>query len=123
MFRFRNLPYVKVNSDLINRNVEPRLNQIMIPLASVVEEEVFRKDLYALIEQYQREVVTDRATRWEAEVLAALLQLHDTMTEEFFTMKEIAEVVNENREVDSIQISPRMVGAVYGSGHQCRHGR
>jgi len=88
MYRFRELPHVKADVAFVNRNVEPRLNRIAIPLVSVSKEDEFVKDLNAFIEQDQRDIVTDRATRWEADVLSALLQLHDTKTEHGYTMSE-----------------------------------
>jgi hypothetical protein len=110
MFRLRNLAKVKALTDM-ELNVDARLKQITIPMLSIMEEEDFKQDLMDIIETYQSEIFVDRSTRWEAEIIAAILKLHDQKSTQQFTMKEIAEVVNEERETDD-KLSARKVGSV-----------
>jgi len=112
LFRFRNLSSAKADLTLVNETLEPRLNQILVPLASVIKEDEFREEFNDLMEQYQKEVLMDRATRWESEIVAAILELRDTKSNKFFSMGEIAEVVNSHRDPDDEKISARRVGSI-----------
>ncbi|MFC1717375.1 hypothetical protein ACFL6S_27190 [Candidatus Poribacteria bacterium] len=112
MFRFQNLRKVEQDMKAVVEGIEPRLNQIMIPLASIVEEADFRMELGELLRQYQSEILADRGTRWEAEVIEAILKLRDTKVTHKFAMSEIADVVNENQDEGSEQISARKVGSI-----------
>jgi hypothetical protein len=114
MFRFRNLDKIKPVNRALNANVEPRLNQILIPVASIVpaEEAEFQDELSSIAEEYQREILTERGGRWEAEILEAILKLHDTKAAQSFTMKEIADVVNEGRDPEEEQMTARRIGSV-----------
>lgn len=112
MFRFRNLASAKVNFSLVNETIEPRLNQILVPLASIIEEEDFREEFNDIMEQYQKEVLMDRSTRWEYEVVTALMELRDTKLLQHCTMGEIAEVVNQHREENEEKMSAHRAGSI-----------
>ncbi len=75
LFRFRNFHKRTVANDLVDRSIEPRLNQIFLPLLSVIEDPKAREALRELARQYHREMVSDRGLDTEAQVLEVIRSL------------------------------------------------
>ena len=69
MFRFRNLNKKKPTEALVDRSIEPRLNQIFVPLLSIIEDSQARQDLQELAKRYNREMIADRGMDMEAQIL------------------------------------------------------
>jgi hypothetical protein len=63
--------------NLIDRTIEPRLNQIFIPLLSIIDNGQARKDLRDLARGYNREMLTDRGMDMEAQVLQVIRDLRE----------------------------------------------
>jgi hypothetical protein len=81
LFRFRNLNKHQLSESLVDRSIEPRLNQIFAPLLSIIDDPEVRKSLRELARQYNRELVNDRGLDTEAqilEVIQSLLALPET---------------------------------------------
>jgi hypothetical protein len=75
LFRFRNVHKRAVVGDLVDRSIEPRLNQIFLPLLSVIEDTRAREALKDLARQYHRQMVSDRGLDAEAQVLEVIRSL------------------------------------------------
>jgi hypothetical protein len=75
LFRFRNLHNVRTDDRLIDRSIEPRLNQVFVPLLSIVSEEAARADIRELARRYNKEMISDRAMDTEAQVLEVIKEL------------------------------------------------
>src|SRR5437867_6979132 len=69
LFRFRNLNKKKPAEALVDRSIEPRLNQIFVPLLSIIEDPQARQDLQELAKRYNREMIADRGMDMEAQIL------------------------------------------------------
>src|SRR5215813_5753931 len=69
LFRFRNLNKRKPAENLVDRSIEPRLNQIFVPLLTIIEDPEARRDLQELAKRYNREMIADRGMDMEAQVL------------------------------------------------------
>jgi hypothetical protein len=54
---------------LVDRSNEPRLNQIFVPLLSIIEDPEARQDLQGLAKRYNREMIADRGMDMEAQIL------------------------------------------------------
>jgi len=89
LFRFRTFHRSGVNAELVDRSLEPRLNQVFVPLLSVVDDPDVRRDLKELARHYQRELVSDRGQGMEAEVLETIRDLLSSQATRP-TVKEIA---------------------------------
>lgn len=72
LFRFRNLQKQKAQPDLVDRTIEPRLNQIFIPLLSIIENEKTREDIRELARRYNQQMVADRGLETQAQVLEVI---------------------------------------------------
>jgi hypothetical protein len=77
LYRFRNLGKVSAATALFDPTIEPRLNQIFIPLASVVSDPGIRAELRERAREYHRELVADRGMDVEAQVLEIIRELQN----------------------------------------------
>ena len=110
MWRFRNYGQKKIKHELIDKTIEPRLNQIIIPLASVIEDESLVNNLKDFIREYNKQLTSDRGMTWEAGILESIIELRKELVSNP-TMKEIADKYNgQGEQVD--KITSRKVGYV-----------
>jgi hypothetical protein len=65
----------KLDESLVDPKLEPRLNQILLPLLSVVSDESLRADLRSMALEAQISLVADRGLLVEAQVLEILAEL------------------------------------------------
>lgn len=75
LFRIRNLHKYQIGSDLVDPEIEPRLNQIFAPLLSVVPDSNTRAELQKLARQYSKELAEERGGDAEARVLEIIREL------------------------------------------------
>src|SRR5713101_7141860 len=78
LYRFRNFRARKPVADLADRAIEPRLNQIFLPLLSVVSDAKDREELRALARRYHGEMVNERGMDLEAQVLECIRDLRES---------------------------------------------
>lgn len=75
LFRFRNRGKRLPDESLVDRSVEPRLNQVFVPLLSVIDDPDTRRELQDVARHYHREIVSERAMDTEAQVLEVISEL------------------------------------------------
>lgn len=75
LFRFRNLGKRVATDDLVDRTIEPRLNQIFVPLLSIIDDPSTRADLRDLARRYNSDMIADRGMDTEAQVLEIIRDL------------------------------------------------
>lgn len=90
LFRFRNLARRRIVEGLVDRSIEPRLNQIFVPLLSVIDDPGARRDLQDLARCYNREMIADRGMDMEAQVLEIIRDLLASPFAARLSVKEIA---------------------------------
>ena len=78
LFRFRNLGKQPLTNDLVDRAIEPRLNQVFIPLLSIIGDEKVREDIKELAREYNQQMVSDRGLEVEARVLEVIKDLSES---------------------------------------------
>jgi hypothetical protein len=76
LYRFRNHKAGR-QSEAPDRAIEPRLNQIFLPLLSVVSDPKDREELRALARRYHGEMVNERGMDLEAQVLECIRDLRE----------------------------------------------
>ncbi len=69
LFRFRNLHKRVPVEALVDRSIEPRLNQVFAPLLSIIEDHKAREEIRELARKYHLELVADRGLDAEAQLL------------------------------------------------------
>jgi len=72
LFRFRNFHKRGSIESLVDRTIEPRLNQVFVPLLSIIEDEKARGDLRELARRMSREFREDRGMDTEAQILEVI---------------------------------------------------
>jgi len=78
LFRFRNLRGQKPGEAVPDRTIEPRLNQIFMPLLAVVRNPKDREELRALARRYHGEIISERGMDLEAQILEVIRDLRDS---------------------------------------------
>jgi len=69
LFRFRNLNKRHPDESLVDRTIEPRLNQIYVPLLSIIENPESREDIRGLARSYNKDMLAERGLTMEAQIL------------------------------------------------------
>lgn len=75
LYRFRRRHEIELNPALADPKLEPRLNQIMLPLLSVVSDPRLRSELRNAAEHAQNSIIAERGLLMEAQVLEILVDL------------------------------------------------
>jgi hypothetical protein len=75
LYRFHRRMDVKIDETLVDPKLEPRLNQILLPLLSVVSDQHLRNELREMALDAQLSLVADRGLLVEAQVLEILAEL------------------------------------------------
>jgi hypothetical protein len=75
LYRFRRRAGVTLDESLIDPALEPRLNQILLPLLSVVSDASLRDALREAAREAQSALIADRGLSVEAQVLEVLFEL------------------------------------------------
>lgn len=113
LFRFKNHGKRKPDAELVDRRIEPRLNQIFVPLLSVIDDESTKKDLREVARQYQQELIADRAMDAEAQILEVISDLASSDEPGRLSVGEITrEFVDRHGEDYEKKVTPRWVGTI-----------
>ncbi len=100
---------IERRQDLIE-GIHPRLNQIVMPLFSIIKDENVRENLKTFIIKYNTELVSDRGLTWESDIVFAILKLEYERVLSELTMKDIAEEVNREMDFREETLSAKKVG-------------
>lgn len=110
MWRLKNYFTPIVYREELIEGIHPRLNQIVIPLLSTINDEVIRERLKTFIVQYNGELTADRGLTWESDIVFAVLKLEHENFEDKVTVKEIAKQVNSDIDESDDTLTPRKIG-------------
>lgn len=111
LFRFRHKGRYTASEELVDRTIEPRLNQVFVPLLSIIQDDRTRRDLKDMIRAYHRQYVSDRGMAIEAQILEVIADLmHKT---DIITIKDIAYRFAEDHDGEyQYKITPKWIGSV-----------
>lgn len=109
LFRCRNFHKRGPVESLVDRTIEPRLNQVFVPLLSIIEDSAARRDLQALARAINREHANDRGMDTEGQVLEIICALREAGRE--LSIKQIALSFGEKYGGDYDRpITPKWIG-------------
>jgi len=109
MWRFRNYRKELIFDDTPIAGINPRLQQIITMLMTLMESEKSKQMLREFAQKYNAELIAERGMSRESNIIYAILELEKNTFEKTLTVGEIADCVN--RDVDEIdKISARKVG-------------
>lgn len=110
MWRLKNYFAPVVYREELIEGIHPRLNQIVIPLLSTINDEDIRERLKKFIVEYNGELVADRGLSWESDIVFAILKLEYEGFNAEITVNEIAKAVNEQIDEKEENLTARKVG-------------
>jgi hypothetical protein len=112
LFRFEHYGVYDINESLAVPGIEPRVNQVLLPLLAIADSDEVRVELQAYARKQASTQAVSRSDTLEADVLFALLDLAKETT--FLPIKKIAERVNCDRDVGRGEyiVSPSKIGRI-----------
>jgi hypothetical protein len=110
MWRLKNYFEPIVLKEELIEGIHPRLNQIVIPLLSIIKDEAIRNHLKTFIVKYNTELVADRGLTWESDIVFAILKLEYEKKGNEVTVKDVTLCVNNEIEIGEDTLQARKVG-------------
>jgi hypothetical protein len=89
LFRFRKLHAHTPGEHLVDRTIEPRLNQVFVPLLSIIPDPGAQRDIRELARHYHQELMTERSMDMEAQILEIIRDMLASPHQPRLTVKEI----------------------------------
>jgi hypothetical protein len=113
LFRFRRWGAGATSHALPDRAIEPRLNQIFMPLLGLVDDVRMRDELQDLARRYNRELVVERGMDAEAHLLEIIRDMLAADDRAALSVKEITSwfVERHGAEYDR-KITPKWIGGL-----------
>ncbi len=116
MYRFRNLATAQIDDSLADHTLSPRLNQILVPLLSIINDRALRADILQAVQSFDQKMYQERASTIEAHVLEVLRDLFASQQGPSVPIREIAQGVDQRFGADYERpVTPRTVGGVLRS--------
>jgi hypothetical protein len=113
MYRLRNRLLVALEPSLADSALEPRMNQILLPLLSVVPGEKQRALIRRTASTLQSDLVSDRETSTEGQLLSILARLLEDRPEGNPTLAEIASAFTAEHGSDYERpVTNRWIGSI-----------
>ncbi len=110
-FRFKTFGREHRLEGLSDPAVEPRLNQVLVPLLAVVSDERTREELRQLARRFNAELVADRGQGTEAQVLEVIRDLR--AAGQPLAVKDITAWFSDRHGEDyERKVTPKWIGAV-----------
>jgi hypothetical protein len=113
MYRLRNRLTVALDPTLAELGLEARMNQILLPLLSVVPDEGLRKIIKKTAQDLQAGIVSERGTSTEGQILGIVGKLHADQPEANISLAQIvAAFVTEYGSEYERPITNRWIGSI-----------
>jgi hypothetical protein len=75
MYRFQSLERIRVDESLVDRSLSPRLNQILVPLLSIIDDELLQEEVRDSVKSFDQDLYAERSASAEAGVLEILAEI------------------------------------------------
>lgn len=113
LFRFHRRFDVALDPALADPRFEPRINQILLPLLSVVRDPALRDEIRAVADSAQADIVSDRGMLAEAQVLEILAEIMAGTDRVVVPVSDVLEwfIERYGAEYDRV-ITPRWIGGI-----------
>jgi len=113
LFRFHKLHAHTPEERFVDRTIEPRLNQVFVPLLSIIPDPVAQRDIRELAHLYHRELVAERSMDIEAQILEIIRDLLTSPLKPRLTNKEITSwFVDRHGDDYERKITTKWIGSV-----------
>ena len=112
---------MKLDTSLVDRKLEPRLNQIMLPLLSVIGDPKLRAELRNVALNAQASIVDERGLLMEAQVLEILAELMSTSSRPVGPVADITVGLIERYGAEyERSITNRWIGSICAGSSTCK---
>jgi len=123
MWRLKNY-FVPINrKEELIEGIHPRLNQIVLPLLSIIKNNEIKERLKKFIIKYNSDLVADRGFTWESDIIFAIYKIQYQEKKNEITVKEIADFVNKQTDISEDTFSPKKIGGYLRSKLQLKSHR
>lgn len=113
MYRFKMLPTIKVNDSLLDSSLSPRLNQILIPLLSIIDDDRLRNGIREAVRSFDQKLYAERSASMEAGVLEIIQELYQHGGSGSIPVSQIASIFISRFSTEYQRpITARIVGGV-----------
>ena len=113
MYRFLNLDRIKVDDTLVDPSLSPRLNQILVPLLSIIDDEELQDELRDSVRSFEQELYAERSASSEGSVLEVLAELFKDNSRENVTISEVtSEFIARFGEDYERPVTNRFIGGI-----------
>jgi hypothetical protein len=113
MYRFETLDTAMIDERLENPTYSPRLNQILVPLLSIVDDKELRDEIWATAGALEGHLYRDRSATKEAGVLEILVALFKEEGRSHVTIAEVTKAFSAKFGADYDRpITNRMIGGI-----------
>jgi hypothetical protein len=111
-FRLDHYKELKIDNSLVIPNIEPRVNQVVLPLLSLADTEESRQELIQYAIKHGKAQKTFRALSIEATVLIAIVKL--SKQKQYIPISEVSSTLNQDRSIinGEYAISPAKIGRI-----------
>jgi len=72
MYRFQSLEQIRVDESLVDPALSPRLNQILVPLLSIIDDEQLQEEVRDSVKSFDQDLYAERSASAEAGILEIL---------------------------------------------------
>lgn len=111
MYRFQTLEHVRINKALVDPNLSPRLNQILVPLLSIIEDDTIKKEIREAAQGLEKELRAEKSSAPEGELLVILCELMKDFSRTSIPLSEITRLFIERHGSDyDRSITNRYIG-------------
>ncbi len=113
LYRFRNVGKATADPGLVDPTIEPRLNQIFVPLMSIVSDDRLQSELREVARSYHEELLLDRGMDVEAQVLQAIRGLFAVSESPTVSVKDVTEefLRRYGHEYERL-VTPKWIGTI-----------
>jgi len=75
MYRFQSLEKIRVDESLVDPALSPRLNQVLVPLLSIIDDRRLQEEVRESVRSFDQELYAERSASAEAGVLEILAEI------------------------------------------------
>lgn len=113
MYRFQSLERIRVDDSLVDPLLSPRLNQILIPLLSIIDDERLREEVRDSVKSFDQELYAERSASPEAGVLEILAKMLEQSKRPTIPISEVtAAFITQFGQEYERPITNRFVGGI-----------
>ncbi len=112
-YRFAYLPRITVDASLVDPDLSPRANQILVPLLSIIDDEALQNDIRLVAKGLEQSELVARSSTVEGHVLEVLSSLFESDDSESVTVGALTAALAERYGADYERpITSRYVGNI-----------